>query len=233
MDETEFQRRLQYVDMHIKDRSNMLTDIYLITNIITQKRYVGQSNTHRLNNGLLRVFGYKKRLLDHISEALCNTKKKQCTKLNNSIRKHGSNNFKVELIERCFPELANEREQYWILEYNTMAPAGYNLSEGGRKGATTLAQRIKIMHSTIKQFEASKLDKYKDVKIDKDKIDTYLKRYTSYNKVYYCIRIQGIKSIFASKHMTEDELKQQALDFLRTLCERQTCSKTSKLRETP
>ena len=70
----------------LNDSSNVLGHIYVITNLITKKQYVGQTVSHRKNRNKYRPFGFEGRFKDHISEALCNTKKKQCNYLNNSIR---------------------------------------------------------------------------------------------------------------------------------------------------
>ena len=42
-----------------------------------------------------------KRVGLRISEAITNTKKKQCTYLNNGIRKYGKENFSCKLIKEC------------------------------------------------------------------------------------------------------------------------------------
>lgn len=211
---TELLKRNKFLDKKMDDNKNILTDIYIITNTITTKQYVGQANSHRLNCGVYKPFGYKKRFTDHTSEALCNTKKKQCSFLNNSIRKYGTDKFIVELIERCLPENADSREEYWITEYKTLFPNGYNLTSGGRKCVSTEHSRKKIMNATIEQFREAKLAKYKDVVFDASDPEKYIHKYNSYGETYYCVIINGIKSIFVGKYMTEEELKNQALMFV-------------------
>lgn len=224
---------LPYVNEIMDTNDKMLTDIYVITNKVTNKKYVGQANTHRLNHGKYRPFGYERRLKDHISEAMCNTKKKQCTMLNNSIRKHGSDNFEVQLLERCLPKDANELEAKYIDEMDTLAPKGYNLSEGGKKGSSSLEHRKKAATNTIKQFADKKLEKYKNIQMDHENLQKYLYEYTSYDNTYYCIKINGIKSIFATKFVSKEELKQQALEFLKKVSEQNKLCNTTKLRELP
>lgn len=114
------------------DKSKIQGQIYLITNIATSKQYVGQAVTHRNNHNKYRPFGYMGRFRDHISEALCNTKKKQCRYLNNSIRLYGADKFKVELLYTCPVEELDSWESHYIKEYNSLYPNGYNLTLGGK-----------------------------------------------------------------------------------------------------
>lgn len=115
------------------DEADKITgQIYLITNTETNKCYVGQVRSHRKNKGKYRPFGYNGRFNDHVSEAINNTKKKQCTYLNNSIRKYGKEKFKVELLETCETSIIDEREQFYVNDKNTLYPNGYNLTKGGK-----------------------------------------------------------------------------------------------------
>lgn len=116
-----------------KDKSYLVySHIYIIRNIITNKVYIGQAVSHRLNKNKYRIFGFEGRFKDHISEAINNTKKNQCTYLNNSIRKYGKENFIVNLIENCKIFEADEREKFYITMYNSLYPNGYNLTKGGK-----------------------------------------------------------------------------------------------------
>jgi len=108
--------------------------IYLIVNTISQKKYVGQTWSHRKNRGQYKPFGFEGRFRDHLSEAICNTKKKQCRYLNNAIRLHGKDAFKVSLLTECPLNEIDQMEQKYIESENTLYPNGYNLTRGG-KGA--------------------------------------------------------------------------------------------------
>lgn len=107
-------------------------EIYKMRNKVDGKLYIGQAVTHRKNKGRYRPFGTMGRFKDHISEALCNTKTKQCWYLNAAIRKYGRDAFEVERLETCERENLDEREQYYIQHYNSMYPNGYNLTRGGK-----------------------------------------------------------------------------------------------------
>jgi hypothetical protein len=119
-------------DKILKDKSLVQGQIYLIKNIVNNKEYVGQTWTHRKNRGYYKPFGYEGRFRDHISEAICNTKKKQCRYLNNAIRLHGKGAFTVQLLYSCPIEELDSWEKHYIAEYNSMYPNGYNLTNGGK-----------------------------------------------------------------------------------------------------
>jgi len=118
--------------LELIEKEKILGQIYKITNIITKKCYIGQTLSHRLNKRKYRPFGYIGRFNDHISEAINNTKKKQCTYLNNSIRKHGKEKFKIELLKCCNKIELDDTEKFFIELNNSIYPNGYNLTIGGK-----------------------------------------------------------------------------------------------------
>lgn len=96
-----------------------MNDVYLITNIVNGKQYVG-----------VTCRGYQARFKEHINESL----NFSSTILHNAIRKYGPESFKVELLEDSVPDSDIEhREQYYIKKYNTFYTSGhgYNMTEGG------------------------------------------------------------------------------------------------------
>lgn len=120
------------MDTILDDEKGVMGHIYLITNRETNKQYVGQTLSHRKNRGKYRPFGYIGRFNDHVSEALCNTKKKQCVYLNNAIRSYGKDAFRVELLHVCERHELDLQESKYIKEYDTLCPNGYNLTIGGK-----------------------------------------------------------------------------------------------------
>jgi group I intron endonuclease len=89
--------------------------IYLITNLINGKKYVGQTR-QKLNE---RIHEHKRK------------SNKIIKGIDGAIKKYGWENFKVEIIEECPIEMLNEREIFWISELNTKIPNGYNITDGG------------------------------------------------------------------------------------------------------
>ena len=92
--------------------------IYLITNMITGKQYVGQT-TRTL----------EQRWIEHCS------KSSGCVYLHNAIEKYGRQNFKVEQIDIALDQAELDyKEMQYIKLYDTLAPNGYNLDLGGKGG---------------------------------------------------------------------------------------------------
>lgn len=99
--------------------SNEQTGIYKITNIKNQLCYVGQA---------VNIY---KRWNDHLKAAL-GIDTPQGNKLYQAMAADGIDNFTFELLETCEKEQLNEKEQYYIDLYNSVA-FGYN-SQSGIKG---------------------------------------------------------------------------------------------------
>jgi group I intron endonuclease len=93
--------------------------VYLITNLVNNKKYVG-----------ITTRTIKIRWNEHVQDAL-NSKRKRCV-LRNAIVKYGRDNFKIESIAE-FSNITEEelldKESYYIEMYNTMVDdgEGYNL----------------------------------------------------------------------------------------------------------
>lgn len=135
--------------LELNDYEKIVSHIYIIRNIQTNKVYIGQTNSHRLNKNKYRFFGFEGRFKDHISEALNNSKKNQCTYLNNSIRKYGKENFSVDLVEICKISESDEKEIQYIELYNSLYPNGYNLTKGGKNFIINNINDNKILNKKL------------------------------------------------------------------------------------
>lgn len=97
--------------------------IYLITNLINGKKYVGQTRT-----------SVQERWYRHCCRA--NTEK--AIGIDGAIKKYGAENFSCETIKECPIEELDKWEIYYIKEYKTYqgdnADIGYNLTLGGQGG---------------------------------------------------------------------------------------------------
>ena len=92
--------------------------IYVITNDVNGKQYVGKTN-----------FSLERRFREHISDS----KKDRCNKrpLYSAMNKYGIEHFHIEQLEECSAENSAEREEYWIAKLNTYGHNGYNATRGG------------------------------------------------------------------------------------------------------
>ena len=101
--------------------------IYLITNSVTNKVYVGQT-----------VGVLKERFNQHMAKAM---RTGGNNKFHSSIRKHGKGNFKIELIEDNISSREIDEKEIAYIEQFDSVKNGYNTSRGGdRKSLTPLDQ---------------------------------------------------------------------------------------------
>lgn len=92
--------------------------IYLITNDVNSKVYVGQT-----------IQTLNKRFNGHC----CYSKSDRSINMyiKRAIHKYGRDKFHIQLIEECPVNILDEREKYWINFYNSYN-TGYNLTLGGQ-----------------------------------------------------------------------------------------------------
>ena len=90
-----------------------MAQIYLITNTLNNKQYIGVTN-----NSLQER--WKSHLYDN-------------NVISKAIRKYGKEHFSIEAIHECNTmDEAYSLEPKFIIEHNTKYPTGYNVSTGGR-----------------------------------------------------------------------------------------------------
>lgn len=110
----------------------VISGIYKITCVPTQKIYIGQSRN------------IYKRWYNH-SYAL-NVKRHRNSYLQRAWNKYGQDNFKFEIIDRCNINELDNKEKYYIQKFNSMnKDCGFNLDSGG--------QHPKLSHETIKKLK--------------------------------------------------------------------------------
>lgn len=104
----------------------MSCGIYKITNLINNKVYIGKSVN------ILKRWSQHKNATDS-------------SPLHLAIQKYGIDNFKLDILELCKPEELNEKEIYWIKQYNSCFGEGYNATQGG-DGAS---HPVKLSHQEL------------------------------------------------------------------------------------
>lgn len=114
--------------------------IYLITNLINNKVYIGQTVDHQ------------QRWIQHRFEA---RKEKPRFVISQAIKKYGDNNFIFEVIASCkTQEDANETETMLIIQYKSHVDTGhgYNVSAGGSNVPKTEDWKKKISATLMGHF---------------------------------------------------------------------------------
>lgn len=120
---------------------NNLGIIYKIINDINDKVYIGQ--TRQL---------LSRRWAKHLSDSLTKD-----THLYRAMQKYGVDHFQIIPVEENIPvELLNEREQYWIQEFNSFKE-GYNSTIGGDCGSfpSTPVYQYSMTGEFIAKYESA------------------------------------------------------------------------------
>lgn len=118
--------------------------IYCAHCITTGKKYIGQTTKNNLNL----------RISEHFVDS-----KKYNHKFANALKKYGKDNFIWGIIEECEISLLNEKEIYWIENYNTVVK-GYNTSPGGGQPPEYICKQYLIETPIKERKEIKNLTKY-------------------------------------------------------------------------
>ena len=95
--------------------------IYKITNKLNNKIYIGLTTKERPTDR----FSQHRYLARHLDQ------EKSISYLHRAMHQDGVENFSFEIIEEVENSNLNEREKYWIQQYQSLSPNGYNLTAGG------------------------------------------------------------------------------------------------------
>ncbi len=82
---------------------------------------------------------------------------KGCPALRNAFKAHGEENFTFEIIRECKDEYTIPIEEYYIEQYDSLVPNGYNVSPGGQQGGTFAG------HKHSEETRKRQSDKMKDL----------------------------------------------------------------------
>lgn len=99
--------------------------IYGIRNDINGKWYIGQAKDIEKRN---------KNEKRNIKKGYIHPNTSANMHFNRAIAKYGAGAFSFHIIELCEEEMLNEREIFYIKQYNSLSPNGYNLTQGGTSG---------------------------------------------------------------------------------------------------
>ena len=181
--------------------------IYKITNKNSGKIYIGQTTKTRATD----------RFSQHRYLATHQEQERTSSYLHRAMNAEGVDNFSFEIIESIPDNQLNEREIYWIKEYNSLAPNGYNLTEGGDgtpgfSRPQTLKEKLKRQESNIRFYEehpeARERQRERTKALWQD--PEYRKKVTESNRKFYSEHpdmFRGENNPFYGKHHTEESLK--------------------------
>ena len=169
--------------------------IYIITNKKNNKSYIGQCKNYKIKNEKFYSYGIKGRWSDH-----CSSAKYRDTPLYLSISEDGKDAFEIKEIIRDSLNNLDAREAYYINEYNTLVPNGYNVMRHGR---------IKGRKSTnIYEYYLSLTAKGFAVPINMNGVHRYIRVYLEKKNG------EKIRLMFGTGHFdTYQSACQQAKDF--------------------
>lgn len=181
--------------------------IYKITNIINNKLYVGQTTKKRPTD----------RFSQHRYYANHPEQESNISYLHRAMASDGVNNFKFEILEEVDDDILNSREQYWIEKLKTLAPNGYNLTEGGdgTKGysRTQSAEERDKRSKTMKSFYENNpkaIEEARQRSLSLWQNEEYRKKVTESNKKFYAEHpdmFKGENNPMYGKHHTEEALE--------------------------
>lgn len=147
--------------------------IYLITNLVNGKQYVGQTT---------KTIEWRWR--QHINTATSETKSWK-TLIDRAIKKYGAHNFCVEELEHLTQvsrTTLDKREVYWIQAYQTCVrvfghDAGYNVLRGGRSIRTLLSKTDELHIVDMYQNNITVKEIARKYKISPETVHSVIEKY--------------------------------------------------------
>jgi group I intron endonuclease len=217
----ELSNRLKLSNQILDNPEFRYCEVYKITNLTTNKCYIGQAVSHILNHKRYRPYGSNGRFRCHVSEAF-SKKKNQSHYLNNAIRKYGINDFEIETLEYCELHESDERETHYITLNNTIFPNGYNLKLGGKQFAHTPESKRRVSMGVHDYYSQQKFERFRNISLIDDDIEKYIKPLNRDNSQYgWYVYIDRKKADFGGVHITIEDSKKMAIDFIKKLKEEQ------------
>lgn len=162
--------------------------IYLRTNLVNGKQYVGQTNNfkRREYNWYNTNWSYAGKLI------------------NNARKKYGVDNFKTSILDVVkTQDESNEMETYYIKLFNTKTPNGYNLTDGGEGcSGYNISDEIKKRLSEVNKGENNPFYGRHHSKETIEKLKNRVITDEWRNKISEATK--GRPSVFKGKHHTEE-----------------------------
>jgi len=156
--------------------------IYSLTNKINKKVYIGQTIRPIIKRWYSHVHQSK-----HKNYPICN-----------AIKKYGKDNFFIDEIETCKISKLDEKEKFWIEQYKSEVPNGYNIKKGGNttRGKDSIWWGKKHSKETKQKMSQSH--------IGENNSNTNLKNKDVENIIFSILSNEPIKDIAKSFNVSED-----------------------------
>lgn len=179
--------------------------IYKIVNKVNGKIYIGQT---------------KRQLKDRFNNH-CFDSKKSNSPLYQAFRKYGINNFDIFEIEKCDNDLLNVKEEFYINEYNSLTPSGYNILKGsisqglsqdwlnsetfkkGRKRQADKLRGIPLAEEHKKNISLSRINNPKVIEANKKNSMKFVAKYKGIKPIAL---INGLKRLKIITGKTYEEI---------------------------
>ena len=170
--------------------------IYIITNSINDKVYIGQT-----------IQTLKSRWQEHCRNGF--SKGEQNMQIKRAIKKYGKENFSIKELEKCSIAELDEKEIYYISLYNSYYK-GYNSTKGGKSGSKKLKLDAEQQNNCIKLYKLgfSLRDIAREFKVDKATIK-------------HIIEINNIKIRNTRTYKLSQEDRNKILEDSKTLSRRE------------
>lgn len=110
------------------------SEIYMITNKVTGKKYIGQGKCYYTSkNGNVYEAGSDSRFKCHVYDSNYGNKRSGAPYLKESIKDYGKHNHCIKTLFICPINQASYWERKFIRQYNTQVPHGLNIMKGGKR----------------------------------------------------------------------------------------------------
>lgn len=179
----------------------MLGKIYLITNLVDGKKYVGQT-----------VKPIEKRLKEHFKAAFVENRR---AIICSAIRKYGKDSFSIECLQDNISiDNLDAAEQYWIKYCDTFGKNGYNATTGGNQcrisDETKLKISIALMGHPVSEESRKKMSESQKGKVGA--LNSFYGRTHSEETIAQIKKtltgkMSGEKNPFYGKHHSEESKK--------------------------
>ena len=189
--------------------------IYMITNRINGRIYIGQTKTFKKIKGYIKEWTAEDRFEQHKKFSSMPSKCNSSPKLYEDMRKQGIENFKVETVCVCTLDKTGYYENYYISKFNCKEEnVGYNIASGCNVDHSITHAKRKVVMTDERRANLSKTNnKHPNITELKDKDTNTVIGY----RVRIVVDSVSTEKRFSSQKFTVEENFKKAQDFLEKL----------------